>query len=229
VNYIFATKDKATAWGKFSDLPQRFLDRFPDFRDNLPFVYCCVGLKTQDHDLVASLDFEENVLLRPYGEDHPGFTCVSALSWFNQPTSLIHELRATDHRSLVYLSAINLGWLPILSATGLEFTPYCAQRVKKQFGLDQDVPASLQEAAPSSPILAPFIKSHAFAYWEGKVNCVMIPSGHRFSFNTASMNTYWHRLAHAMIGYMSSGRGNKAPLSTHYKLHISSLYFFPLS
>jgi hypothetical protein len=31
VNYIFATKDKAAAWGKFSDLPQRFLDRFPNF------------------------------------------------------------------------------------------------------------------------------------------------------------------------------------------------------
>jgi hypothetical protein len=164
VNYIFATKDKAAAWGKFSDLSQCFLDRFPDFLDYLPLVYRWVGLKTRDHDLVASLDFEENVLLRLYGEDHPGFTYVSALSRFNQPTSLIHELRATDHRSLAYLSAVNPGWLPILSATGFEFMPYCAQRVKKQFSFDQDMPASLQEAAPSSPSLAPFIKSCTFAY-----------------------------------------------------------------
>jgi hypothetical protein len=114
VNYIFAAKDKAAAWGKFSDLPQHFLDRFLDFRDNLPPVYRWVGLKTRDHDLVASLDFEENVLLRPYGEDHLGFTCVSALSRFNQPTFLLHELRAEDHRSLAYLSAVNPGWLPIL-------------------------------------------------------------------------------------------------------------------
>jgi hypothetical protein len=83
VNYIFATKDKAAAWGKFSNLPQRFLDLFLDFRDNLPLVYRWVGLKTWDHDLVTSLDFEENVLLRPYGEDHPGFTCISILSRFN--------------------------------------------------------------------------------------------------------------------------------------------------
>ena len=83
MNYIFATKDKVAAWGKFSDLPQLFLDLFPDFRDNLPLVYRWVGLKTWDHDLVTSLDFEENVLLRPYGEDHPGFTCISVLSRFN--------------------------------------------------------------------------------------------------------------------------------------------------
>ena len=115
-------------------------------------------------------------MLRPYGKDHLGFTCVSALSLFNQPTSLIHELQAVDHQSLAYLSAINPGWLPILSATGLEFTPYCPQRVKRQFGLDHDVPASLREATPPFPSLAPFIKSRAFAYWEGKVNRIMIPS-----------------------------------------------------
>ena len=89
---------------------------------------------------------------------------------------LIHELRAEDHRSLACLSVVNPGWLPILSVAGLEFTPYCAQRVKRQFGLDHDVPASLREATPPLPSLAPFIKSRAFAYWEGKVNRIMIPS-----------------------------------------------------
>jgi hypothetical protein len=71
VSYLFVAKDKVTAWSKFSDLPQRFLDRFPDFRNNLPLVYRWVGLKTRDHDLVAALDLEENVLLRPYGDDYP--------------------------------------------------------------------------------------------------------------------------------------------------------------
>uniref|UniRef100_A0A2N9FWV1 Aminotransferase-like plant mobile domain-containing protein n=1 Tax=Fagus sylvatica TaxID=28930 RepID=A0A2N9FWV1_FAGSY len=50
---------------------------FQDFRDNLPLVYRWVGLKTHDHDLVDALDYEENVLFRPYGDDHPGFTCAS--------------------------------------------------------------------------------------------------------------------------------------------------------
>uniref|UniRef100_A0A2N9HT29 Reverse transcriptase Ty1/copia-type domain-containing protein n=1 Tax=Fagus sylvatica TaxID=28930 RepID=A0A2N9HT29_FAGSY len=111
-----------------------WLYRFPDFRNNLPLVYRWVGLKTRDHDLVAALDFEENVLLRPYGDDHPGFACVSIFSQFNQPTSLIYDLRVEDHRSLAYLSA--------------------------------DVPAGPQEVTTSSPNLAPFIKSRAFAHCE---------------------------------------------------------------
>jgi hypothetical protein len=127
-------------------------------------------------------------------------------------------LRAEDHWSLAYLSAVNPEWLPILFATGVEFTPYCPYRVKRQFGFDQDVPASLQEATPPFSSSAPFIRSRAFAYWEGKVNRIMIPSGHRFGFNTVSMNAYWQRLAHAMIRYVNSGRSNKAPISSHCKL-----------
>ena len=56
-----------------------------------------------------------------------------------------------------------------------------------------------------------------------------ILSGHRFGFNTASMNAYWQRLARAMVGYVKSGRGNKAPISNHYKLQISSPCFSPPS
>jgi hypothetical protein len=70
---------------------------------------------------------------------------------------------------------------------------------------------------PSSPSLAPFIKDRAFAYWKDKVNRMMVPSGHRIGFNTVSMNAYWQRLAHAMVGYVKSARGNKVPVSNHCK------------
>ena len=103
------------------------------------------------------------------------------------------------------------------------------QRVKRQFGLDQEMPGSLKESVPSSPSLAPFIKDRAFAYWKGKVNRMMIPSGHRFDFNTVSINAYWQRLAYAMAGYVKSGRGNKAPISNYCKLQISSPCFYPSS
>uniref|UniRef100_A0A2N9IBE5 Aminotransferase-like plant mobile domain-containing protein n=1 Tax=Fagus sylvatica TaxID=28930 RepID=A0A2N9IBE5_FAGSY len=111
---------------------------------------------------------EENVLLRPYGDDYPGFACVSVFSRFYQLTSLIHDLRVVDHRSLAYLSTVSPGWLPILSATGVSFIPYCPQRVKRQFGFDQDMPTGPQEVTTSSPNLLSFIKSRAFAYWEGQ-------------------------------------------------------------
>ena len=191
VNYLFVAKDKVIAWSKFSDLSQRFLDRFPDFRNNLPLVYRWVGLKTRDHDLVAALDFEDNVLLKPYEDDYPSFACVFVLSRFNQPTSLIYDLGVEDHWSLAYLSAVSLGWLPILSVAGVAFVPYCSQRVKRQFGLDQDVSVGPQEAMTSSSILAPFIKSRPFTHWEEEVNRIMVLSGHIFGFNTPSMNAYW--------------------------------------
>jgi hypothetical protein len=79
---------------------------------------------------------------------------------------------------------------------------------------------SIKESLPSYPSLAPFIKDHAFAYWKSKVNRMMVPSGHRLGFNTASMNAYWQRLASTMVGYVKSGRGNKAPMSNHRKLQI---------
>ena len=218
VSYLFVSKDKIAAWGRFSNLLQRFLDRFPDFQNNLSLIYHWVGLKTRDHDLVAALDHEENVLLRPYGDDYPGFACVSVFSRFYQLTSLIHDLRVEDHQSLAYLSTVSPGWLPILSATGVSFIPYCLQRVKRQFGFDQDVSTDPQEVTTSSPNLLPFIKSRAFAYWEGQVSRIMVPSGHRFGFNTSSMNAYWQRLTHSMVEYVNVGRSDKTPISSHHKL-----------
>jgi hypothetical protein len=163
VNYLYAVKDKSAAWGKFSNLPREFLDRFPDFRDNLPLVYRWVGLKTRDHDLVDALDHEENVLFRPYGDDYPGLTCVSVFSQFYQPISLIRDLKIDDYRSLSYLSTVNPGFLPVLSATGVSFVLYCPQRVQRQFGLDQGVPVGPQETATCVANLTAFIKSRAFA------------------------------------------------------------------
>ena len=96
ISYLFAAREKSAAWGRFSDLPREFLDCFPDFRDNLPLVYRWVGLKTRDYDLVDALDHEENVLFRPYGDDYPGFTCVSIFSRFYQPISLICDLKIDD-------------------------------------------------------------------------------------------------------------------------------------
>jgi hypothetical protein len=144
-SYVFAARDKSAAWSRFSDLPREFLEQFPDFKDNLPLVYRWVGLKTHDHDLVDALDYEENVLFRPYGDDHPGFTCASIFRKFYGPSPLIRDLKVDDYRSLSYLSTVSPGFLPVLSATGVYFIPYCPQRVQRQFGLDQGIPVGPQE------------------------------------------------------------------------------------
>uniref|UniRef100_A0A2N9GEU9 Aminotransferase-like plant mobile domain-containing protein n=1 Tax=Fagus sylvatica TaxID=28930 RepID=A0A2N9GEU9_FAGSY len=203
ISYIFAARDRSAAWGRFSDLPQKFLDHFPSFRDNLPLVYRWVGLKPRDHDLVDALDYEENVLFRPYGDDHPGFTCAPIFRKFYQPSPLIRDLKVDDYRSLSYLSTVNPGFLPIMSATGVSFIPYCPQR-------------------PSSRVVH-------FARWGGETTRVLIPGGHRLGFNTPSMGAYWQRFTQSMVDFVIAGRSDKTPMSVHRKPLVSNPYLTPPS
>ena len=57
----------------------------------------------------------------------------------------------------------------------------------------------------------------------------MVPSGHRFGFNTSSMNAYWLRLTQSMVEFVSAGRGEKAPLSVHRKPLVSNPCLAPPS
>uniref|UniRef100_A0A2N9JAF2 Aminotransferase-like plant mobile domain-containing protein n=1 Tax=Fagus sylvatica TaxID=28930 RepID=A0A2N9JAF2_FAGSY len=228
-SYIYAARDRSAAWGKLSDLPQKFLDQFPSFRDNLPLVYRWASLKPRDHDLVEALDYEENVLFRPYGDDHPGFTCASVFRKLYGPTPLIRDLKAEDYRSLSYLSTVNPGFLPVLSAAGVSFIPYCPQRVQRQFGLDQGIPVGPQETTSCVADLTAFLKSSAFARWGGESTRVLIPGGHRFGFNTASMGAYWQRLTRSMVDYVIAGRSDKTPMSVHRKPLVSNPYLTPPS
>jgi hypothetical protein len=228
-SYIYAARDRSAAWGKLSDLPQKFLDQFPSFRDNLPLVYRWASLKPRDHDLVEALDYEENVLFRPYGDDHPGFTCASIFRKLYGPTPQIRDLKAEDYRSLSYLSTVNPGFLPILSAMGVSFIPYCPQRVQRQFGLDQGIPVGPQETTSCVADLTAFLKSSAFARWGGESTRVLIPGGHRFGFNTPSMGAYWQRLTRSMVDYVIAGRSGKTPMSVHRKPLVSNPYLTPPS
>jgi hypothetical protein len=229
ISYIFAARDKSAAWGRFSDLPQKFLDHFPSFRDNLPLVYRWVGLKPRDHDLVDALDYEENVLFRPYGDDHPGFTCAPIFRKIYQPSPLIRNLKVDDYRCLSYLSTVNPGFLPIMSATGVSFIPYCPQRVQRKFGLDQSIPIGPQETTSCVPDLTAFLKSSAFARWGGETTRALIPGGHKLGFSTSSMGAYWQRFTQSIVDFVIAGRSDKTPMSVHRKPLVSNPYLTPPS
>ena len=65
-----------------------------------------------------------------------GFAYNSMMSGFRDVEAQNYTLTSKDTRSLTYLSAINTGWLPVLSSGRLQFTAYCAYKVKRQFGFD---------------------------------------------------------------------------------------------
>uniref|UniRef100_A0A2N9ESA1 Aminotransferase-like plant mobile domain-containing protein n=1 Tax=Fagus sylvatica TaxID=28930 RepID=A0A2N9ESA1_FAGSY len=190
---------------KFASLPEAIAARFEFLQTGVPSIYRWVGAKIYDSELVPSLDDEDFVLWRPYGDSHRGYFCDSVMSWFSKIEPQNYALGPEDIRTLSYLSVTSAGWLPVLTHNGLLFTSYCAHRVRRQFGYDQEVPATMATAADVLPTINPFIKSRAFAYWRSAIPEVVIPSGDRIGICTSGMKQYWRDLMTSMLEFRSSG------------------------
>ena len=54
-----------------------------------------------------------------------------------------------EERGITYLVATNAGWLSYLADKGIKFVHYPANRVRRQFGLDQDIPDDLSSLMES--------------------------------------------------------------------------------
>uniref|UniRef100_A0A2N9GHN1 Aminotransferase-like plant mobile domain-containing protein n=1 Tax=Fagus sylvatica TaxID=28930 RepID=A0A2N9GHN1_FAGSY len=209
LNYQEVGNDNGQIREKFRNMSRHILSRYPDLRTNLPLVYRWVSLRGKDLDLVPSMDFEECIVWRPYSYRYAGFSCHSVLYWFSDIASQSFELSPDDTRSLTYLSAVNPGWLPVWSDKGVEYTHYCPNRVRRQFGLDQGVPGSPSETLPRTPSIAPFLNDQAFDYWSQSVSRMVIPCGGRLGICTVAMQEYWLRVAAAMADYVKQGRGTR--------------------
>ncbi len=104
----------------------------------------------------------------------------------------------------------------MLSSGGFQFTAYSSHRVRRQFGFDQEVPAIMGIAAGEIPIINPFLKARAFAYWSDIAPRVIIPSGNRVGIYTTGMSNYWRELMAAMVEFRNSGRGDISHLLESY-------------
>jgi hypothetical protein len=116
-------------------------------------------------------------------------------------------------RSLTYLSAVNPNWLPVWNSKGVKYTHYCANRVQRQFGLDQSATGSPSKTLPSILGVAPFLRGQAFDHWSKSVSRMVILCSGRLGICTMAMLQYWLRVAVAMVDYIGQGRGIRIPLS----------------
>ena len=164
MEYIRQGRKPYEARNNFASMPEEVAAHVGDFQGDVPVVYRWVGSKFYDHSLIPSLDSESQVCWRPYGVTHRGFAYESVMSEFRNVEAQDYTLIAGDVRSLIYLSATNAGWLPVLSSSRLQFIAYSAHRVRRQFGFDQEVPAVMGIAAGEIPTINPFLKAKAFAY-----------------------------------------------------------------
>jgi hypothetical protein len=227
LNYQEIGNDNSQIREKYRNMSRHILSRYPDLKTNLPLVYRWVSFRGKDPDLVPSLDFEECILWRPYSYRYADFSCHSVLYWFSDIASQSFELSPDDTRSLTYLSAVNPGWLPVWSDKGVEYTHYCPNRVRRQFGLDQSVPGSPSETLPRTPSIAPFLNDQAFDYWSQSVSRMVIPCGGRLGICTVAMQEYWLRVAAAMADYVKQGRGTRVPLPNHHAHPLETMTLSP--
>ena len=100
-------------------------------------------------------------------------------------------LTGFEERCITYLVATNARWLPYLADEGVKFVHYSADRVRRQFGLDQDIPDDLSALMESPTSTRPFLRQTAFGFWCRCFNVVTIPGSQREGICTIAMHRYW--------------------------------------
>ena len=74
---------------------------------------------------------------------------------------------------------------------GIRFLHYSTNRVRRQFGLDQDIPNDFFAIMESFSSVRPFLQHSAFEFWSKRFTAVTIPGSHREGICTAAMHGYW--------------------------------------
>ena len=97
-----------------------------------------------------------------------------------------------DETRITYLAATNAGWLPYLADEGIRFVHYPANRVRRQFGLDQDIPDDISFLMESPISVCPFLRRTAFEFCRQRFNAITVPSSLREGLCTPPMHGYWH-------------------------------------
>ena len=95
---------------------------------------------------------------RAYRNLGTGYTCVdSVMGLFVDTAGTTTPLTDFEERGITYLAATNAGWLSYLADKGVRFVHYLANRVRKQFGLDQDILDDLSSLMESPTSVRPFL------------------------------------------------------------------------
>ena len=85
------------------------------------------------------------------------FTCAdSDMGPFTGTVGTTTPLTAFDERGITYLAATNAKWLPYLTNEGVHFVHYSANRVRRQFRLNQDIPNDFSIILESTTSVRPF-------------------------------------------------------------------------
>ena len=109
-----------------------------------------------------------------------GYTCAdSVMGPFVDTVGTTTPLTGFKERGITQLVATNAEWLPYLANKGVRFVHYPANMVRRQFGLDQDIPDDLSSLMESPTSVRPFLRPTAFEFWSKHFTIVSIPSSQK--------------------------------------------------
>ena len=172
----------------------------------MPFHW--VSLKPIGHATVESFDQGVGFSWRAYRKLGAGYTCVdSAMGLFVDTVGTTTPLTSFDEIGITYLVATNAGWLPYLANEGMRFFHYPANRVRRQFRLEQDIPDDLSFHMESPTSVRPFLRATAFEFWSQRFIAVTILGSLREGLCTLAMHGYWQAVMTSFEKELIGSRG----------------------
>ena len=150
---------------KYQSCLRVITDFFGRFESDFPLAFHWSGLKPIGYSVVESLDEGVGFSWRAYRNLGANCTCIdSAMGLFVDTVGTTTPLAGFDETGITYLAATNAGWLPYLVDEGIRFVHYPANRVRRQFGLDQDIPDDISFLMESPTSVRPFLWHTAFEF-----------------------------------------------------------------
>ena len=119
------------------------------------------------------------------------YTCVdSVMGLFVDTIGTTTPLVSFDETEITYLAATNAGWLPYLADKGIRFVHYPPNWMRRQFGLDQDIPDDISSLMGAPTSVLPFLRHTAFDFWKKRFNTITVPGSLREGVCTFPMHGY---------------------------------------
>ena len=174
------------------------------FESDFPLAFRWSGLKSIGYSVVDSFDEGVGFSWRAYRNLGANYTCMdSAMGSFVDTVGTTTPLVSFDEIGITY----NAGWLPYLADDGVRFVHYPANRVRRQFGLDQDIPDDISFLMESPTSVRLFLRHTAFEFWKQRFNVVIVPSSLREGLCTPPMHGYWDAVMTTFVNELAGSRG----------------------
>ena len=190
--YLAKCRPVRFAKEKYQSCPKVITDFCSRFESVFPLAFSWSGLKPINYFVVKVFNEVVGFSLRAYRNLGSSYMCVdSTMGLFVDTIRTTTHLTSFDETGITYLAATNAGWLPYLADEGIKFVHYLANRVRRKFGLDQDIPDAISFLMESPTSVRPFLRPTAFELWSQCFTAVIVLGSLREGLCTPAMHRYW--------------------------------------